>query len=267
MAENDSYTPENDTTLSQDLEQQDIYTPENSTTLSASLLSVPQIGAVTATAEGLGGQSTLNTGLLKVTAADAEALGETISVSGTANFVTDNKLIDNFEDGTTQGWNIIDGSGNFTAQQDTVLEGSYSARLEQTGDIVTVEKELTNKHEKLSYKVQPTEDHTTLETDIVYDFKQFIFNSAGEKLLRIEFAGSEPNSESVIKAGATELRSFTAGETYKIELIKQGPSSVQVLIDGVDQGTYTATNNRYFDYIGKIQVEILQFENITIGPL
>ena len=65
---NDTYEPENDTNLEQDLLEGDVYTPENSTLLGADLVSVIKFGTE---------------------AAIAQATGETIKLSGTTTFGTE----------------------------------------------------------------------------------------------------------------------------------------------------------------------------------
>jgi len=89
MAENNSYTPENDLNLDASLTQDEVYRPENDSSLEQSLISVPilETAAATATATGstisITGLSTLST-----IAADSTALGETISLTGSTTLET-----------------------------------------------------------------------------------------------------------------------------------------------------------------------------------
>lgn len=78
MAENNTYEPENDTSLTADLVSGDVYTPENDLDLQQSLVSTPTLLTQTAQASGTG--ATLNlagTSVLDTVSADATGSGIT----------------------------------------------------------------------------------------------------------------------------------------------------------------------------------------------
>jgi len=128
MAENNSYTPENDLNPDASLTQDDIYTPENDLDLDQSLLSVPILATTTATAQATGETASI-TGVstLETVEADSLASGQTINLTGSTTL----DITGSTATGIGGQANLI--TGNFTTDSALAAATGGSTNLQDTG--------------------------------------------------------------------------------------------------------------------------------------
>jgi hypothetical protein len=161
----------------------------------------------------------------------------TITIS---NRVDTSVVLDDFEDGDTNGWSITDGDniGTWSAVQDSSMEGSYLARASVNGSEndtnFEASKTISNDYRK------NIEFYCAVSNDTNDDFdtsRVEIIDHEGNSWGYIEWEQNGGTLRADADGDYELLSSWSEGTVYHIELQANGDGTWDIYVDGTYQNT------------------------------